>query len=715
MKRIIPFFISLILIISSGAKADEGMWLLPLLEKLNMGTMTEMGLKLSAEEIYSINQPSLKDAVVIFGGGCTGEIVSSQGLLLTNHHCGYGIINSHSTTENNYLRDGFWAMTKEEEIVSPGLFVTFLVRIEDVSDRINPALNDKMTEEERAEKIREISSDIEAGATEGNQYSARVQSFFGGNYFYLLVYERYNDVRLVGAPPESIGNFGGDQDNWMWPRHTGDFSIFRVYSGPDGKPASYSPDNIPLKPRHYLPVSIKGVEKGDFTMILGYPGGTTRYMTAVEIDEVMNITNPNRIKIRGARLGIIWEDMMEDEKVNIQYSTKHFRSSNYWKYSIGQNEALKRLNVKDQKLKLENEFKTWVGKNQKRSDKYGEALPLIETSIKERADYFYAIQYLNECLRRGSEIVSFANSASRLYDALKEGNQERINQAAERMKRRVAGYFKDYNLPTDLDVNIAMFTMFAGDVKKEYQPDIFTEISSTYNGNYEAFVDNMFRESVFATEEKILAFLENPSLEVLENDPAFKAAQSIEEKYAELSENNDAFTSDLGKGQRLYIAGLMEMQKEKVFYPDANFTMRLTYGTVGDYDPRDAVHYKHYTTLKGVMEKEDPTDVEFIVEPKLKELYETKDYGLYGKDGIMPVCFTTNNDITGGNSGSPTLNGNGELIGLAFDGNWESISVDIAFEPELAKTIVVDIRYVLFIIDKFAGATHLVEEMDIVY
>ncbi len=714
MKRIIPFIISLALLFSSGAKADEGMWLLPLLEKLNMGTMTKMGLKLSADEIYSINQASIKDAVVIFGGGCTGEIVSSQGLLLTNHHCGYGTINSHSTTENNYLRDGFWAMTREDELVSPGLYVTFLVRIEDVSDRINSKLKEKMTEEEREDVIREISSEIEATATEGNHYSARVQSFFGGNYFYLMVYERYNDVRLVGAPPESIGNFGGDQDNWMWPRHTGDFSMFRVYSGPDGKPADYSPDNIPLKPKHHLPVSIKGVEMGDFTMILGYPGGTTRYMTSTEIDEVMNITNPNRIKIRGERLDIIWQDMLEDEKVSIQYSTKHFRSSNYWKYSIGQNEALKRLKVRDQKVKLENEFKKWVSADKKRSAKYGDALQLIESSITGRADYFYSIQYLNECLRRGSEIIAFANRASRLYEALQGGNAERIKQMAERMKRGVAGYFKDYNLPTDLDVNKAMFRMFAEDVKKEYQPEVFIELATAYDGDLATFVDKMFKESLFATEEKVLSFLENPTLEVLENDPAFKVAYSVEEKYAELSEKNGTFTTNLEKGQRLYIAGLMEMQKDKVFYPDANFTMRLTYGTVGDYEPRDAVHYKHYTTLKGVMEKEDPTDVEFIVEPELKELYEAKDYVPYGKDGVMPVCFTTNNDITGGNSGSPTLNANGELIGLAFDGNWESISVDIAFEPELAKTIVVDIRYVLFIIDKFAGAKHLVDEMDVV-
>lgn len=713
MKKLIPFFICLTIIVNPNAKADEGMWLLPLLEKMNIGTMTEMGLKLSAEEIYSVNQSSLKDAIVIAWGGCTGEIVSDQGLLLTNHHCGYGSIQSHSTMEHNYLRDGFWAMTKEEELANPGLYVTFLVRLEDVSDQINSSLKDKMTEEERTEKIREISSEIESQTTEGTHYSARVQSFFGGNYFYLLVYEQYNDIRLVGTPPESIGKYGGDTDNWMWPRHTGDFSVFRVYSGPDGKPASYSADNIPLKPRHYLPISIKGVEKGAFSMILGYPGGTTRYMTSFEIDEVLNITHPNRIKIRGARQDIIWEDMLEDEKVKIQYSSKFSRSSNYWKFSIGQSKALKQLNIKEQKQDLEKKFTQWVNADKKRMARYGEALKLIGTSISGRADYTYTVQYINECLRRGSEIISFANRATGLYEALQGGDTERINQMADRMKNGVPGFFKDYNLPTDLDVNKVMFKMFAEDVRKEHQPDIFGEIASSYKGDFDSFVDKMFKESLFASEEKILKFLENPTLEILDNDPAFKAAVSIEEKYTELSDKSNAFGEDLRKGQRLFIAGLMEMQKDRVFYPDANFTMRLTFGTVGDYDPMDAVHYKHYTTLKGVMEKEDPNNVEFIVEDKLQDLYEAKDFGPYGKDGVMPVCFTTNNDITGGNSGSPVINGNGELIGLAFDGNWESMSGDIAFEPELQKCICVDIRYVLFIMDKYAGAKHLVEEMDI--
>ena len=707
-------FIGFLISFSFLVKADEGMWLLPLLEKLNMGTMTKMGLKLTAEEIYSINQSSLKDAVVIFGRGCTAEIVSDQGLLLTNHHCGYGRIQAHSTVENDYLRNGFWAKTKEEELANPGLFVTFLVRIENVSERINPELTDDMAEETRYNKIREISSQIEDEATDGNHYSARVQSFFRGNYFYLLVYERYNDVRLVGAPPSSIGKYGGDTDNWMWPRHTGDFSVFRIYSGPDGKPADYSPDNIPLKPRHYLPVSIKGVNQGDFAMVLGYPGGTQRYMTSYGIDEVLQITHPNRIKIRGIRQDIMLEDMLASDKVRIQYSSKYSGSSNYWKFSVGQSQGLKRLKIKDKKQALEDKFRKWVDADSARKQKYGEALDLIKTSIEARKEYNHVNQYLMECLLRGSEIIFSARRLTGLYETLEAGNQEDIDSQVERIKDGNAGFFKDYNPPTDRKIVKAMFKLYARDVKKEYQPTIFNDIRSKYKGNFDKFVDAMFDKSIIVNETKLNAFLDNPRKKVLEKDLGFKASQSVFRKFIELHTKAAEFDTDLAKGRRLYFAGLMEMQKDKVFYPDANFTMRLTYGTVGDYDPKDAVHYSHLTTLEGVMEKEDPDNFEFVVEEKLKELYKKKDYGIYGKDGVMPVCFTTNNDITGGNSGSPVVNGNGELIGLAFDGNWEAMSGDIAFETELQKCINVDIRYVLFIMDKFAGAKHLVDEMTII-
>ena len=715
MKKISLWLAAFLLVFNFSLRADEGMWLLPLLEKLNMGKMTELGLELTAEEIYSINNSSLKDAIVIFGGGCTAEIVSDQGLLLTNHHCGYGIIQSHSSTEHNYLEDGFWAQTKEDELVNQRLSVTFLVRIEDVSDPINSQLNDEMTEEERMEKINEISAEIQNKATEGNHYSARVQSFFGGNNFYLLVYETYRDVRFVGAPPSSIGKYGGDTDNWEWPRHTGDFSVFRVYMSPDGKPAPYAEENIPLKPRHYLPVSAQGVEPGDFAMILGYPGGTQRYMTSWEIDEVLKITHPNRIKIRSARQEIMLADMLADEKVQIQYASKYSGSSNYWKFSIGQSQVLKRLKVKNTKMMIEDEFTSWVAASPDRKEKYGKALEMIQTAVNERAEYVHAAQYLSECILRGSELIAASSGAIRLYEALEEGNEENIQRAAEFIKGRTSDFYKDYNAPTDRKVIKAMLKMFAEDVPVAYQPDFIETIQSKYKGDYNKYVDDMFEKSVFVSEDRLLAFLEAPSKKVLDKDLAFIAARSSFEKNNELREKRNASQEKFNLGHRLFVAGLREMDPSLVQYPDANFTMRLTYGTVGGYDPKDAVHYKYYTTLDGVMEKEDPDNFEFVVEDKLKELYQNKDYGNYGKDGYMPVCFLTNTDITGGNSGSPVINGRGELIGLAFDGNWEAMSGDIAFEPDLQRCIAVDIRYVLFIMDKFAGAKHLVDEMDVVW
>ncbi|MCH7658767.1 MAG: S46 family peptidase [Bacteroidetes bacterium] len=715
MKKLFSLLISLILALNLSVKADEGMWMLPLLEKLNMGTMTELGLKLSAEEIYSINHSSIKDAIVIFGGGCTAEIVSSQGLLLTNHHCGLGRIQAHSSVEHNYLEDGFWAMSKEEELTNPGLSVTFLVRIEDVSEKINSVLSDTMNEGERYRKIRDVSEEIENIAIEDNHYSARVQSFFGGNYFYLMVYETYKDVRLAGAPPSSIGKYGGDTDNWMWPRHTGDFSVFRVYSGPDGKPAEYSEDNIPLKPKHYLPVSLKGVEPDDFTMVLGYPGGTQRYMTSFGIEELLQITHPNRIKVRGIRQELMMQDMQASEKVRIQYSSKYSGSSNYWKFSIGQSESLKRLEIKKKKQKTEEQFGKWIANDPVRKEKYGEALDLIKNSIEERAEFQHSQQYLMECLLRGSEVVGAAMGGRMLLAALQEEDQEETDKTIEQVKERMSGFFKNYNMPTDRKINKAMFRLFAENVDSKYHPDIYKTINSKFKGDYDKFVDKMFDKSIFVSEERLTEFLNNPKTKKLEKDLAFQAANSILDKFRELRQKTSESGMNLDKGRRLFIKGLLEMQKGGVFYPDANFTMRLTYGTVGGYDAKDAVWFNYYTTLEGVMEKEDPDNYEFIVDERLRELYEDKDYGRYADDdGYMPICFLTNNDITGGNSGSPVLNGNGELIGLAFDGNWEAMSSDITFEEELQRCIIVDIRYVLFIIDKYAGAKNLIEEMDIV-
>lgn len=715
MKKL--FAILLILFLGTGfkVKADEGMWLLPLLEKLNIGKMTQLGLKLSAEDIYSINKVCVKDAIVIFGGGCTGEIVSSQGLILTNHHCGYGSIQAHSTVEHDYLKDGFWAMSKDQELPNPNLSVTFLIRIEDVTTQMLASVKPGMSETDRSAALLEARQGIEKKATEGNNYRAQVGSFYGGNYFYLLVYERYTDVRLVGAPPSSIGKFGSDTDNWEWPRHTGDFSVFRVYSAPDGKPAPYSKENIPLKPKHYLPVSIKDRNPGDFAMILGYPGRTNRYMTSYEVNEQLKIVHPDRIKIRGIKQDIWMKDMQADQKVNIQYSAKYFGSSNYWKYSIGQKRGLERLNVIGKKEDIEKQFNTWVSGSQDRKDKYGEALNMIKTSIEGRSEYYNALQYLNECIQ-GCELLSMNRGAAGLITALKAKDDKKITEAVNQIKSFSTDFYKDYNAATDIKSMKAMLQLYRTDVPAKFHPDFYTNVvDKKFKGSIDKFVDDMFQKSVFASEAKLNQFLSKPVLKTVENDPVFLTTASIYKIAADISKGSSQFDAGLATGKRLWIAALMEMAPEKTQYPDANSTMRLTYGTVKDYDPRDGVTYKYYTTLNGVMEKYKPADYEFDLPQRLIDLYNKKEFGRYGSSkGYMPVCFLTTNDITGGNSGSPVMNGNGELIGLAFDGNWESMSGDIAYEPELQRTIVVDIRYVLWTMDIYAGAKNLVDEMTIV-
>jgi len=716
MKKL--FAILLILVLNYGfkAKADEGMWLLPLIEKLNIGKMTKLGLKLSAEDIYSLNKVCLKDAVVIFGGGCTAEIVSSQGLVLTNHHCGYGSIQAHSSVDHDYLRDGFWAMSKEEELPNPNLSVTFLIRIEDITSQVLANVKQGMSETDRTTVINDARQAIEKKASEGNSYRIQVASFYGGNYFYLLVYERYTDVRLVGTPPSSIGKFGSDTDNWEWPRHTGDFSIFRVYSGPDGNPAPYSKENIPLKPKHYLPVSIKDLNKGDFAMILGYPGRTNRYMTSFEINEQLQIVHPDRIKIRNIKQEIWLKDMLADKKVNIQYSSKYYTgSTNYYKYSIGQKEGLERLNVKAKKEKLENQFNKWVVAEPDRKAKYGEALNMIKTAIEGRAEYYNALQYLNECLQ-GCELLSLNRGVPGLVMALKAKDNQKISDAVDQIKKNGSDFFKDYNPPTDNKSMKAMLKLYRADVPAKFLPDFYLNvIDKKFKGNIDMFVDDMFAKSLFANETKLNNFLSKPVLKTLESDPVYLTSASFNKVTGEASKGLSQFDAGLTTGRRLWIAALMEMVPEKTQYPDANSTMRLSYGTVQDYDPRDAVTYKYYTTLQGVVDKYKPGDYEFDLPKRLIDLNNKKEYGRYGSSkGYMPVCFLTTNDITGGNSGSPVMNGKGELIGLAFDGNWESMSGDIAYEPELQRTIAVDIRYVLWIMDIYSGAKHLVDEMTIV-
>ena len=715
MKRIA----SLLLIASIGlvqmAKADEGMWLLPLLNKLNMEKMKELGLKLSAEDIYSINNSSLKDAIVIFGGGCTGELISEEGLILTNHHCGYGSIQALSSVEHNYLEDGFWAKSKAEELPAEGLKVTFMKYMEDVTEKINAELTDEMSEADRRAKIKEVSGEIIKEATEGNKYRAIVEDYFEGNQFFLIVYETFTDVRFVGAPPSSIGKFGHDTDNWMWPRHTGDFSMFRVYCSPDGKPADYSKDNVPYQPKHHLPISLKGVDMDDFAMTIGFPGSTERYLTSWGIEERMDITNEARITPRGIKQDIWSEDMAASEKVRIQYASKFSRSSNYWKNSIGMNRGLEKLNVLEKKRELEAEFASWVASSDDRKDKYGDVLSNLEEAYAKQAPYKKANSYIMECLIRGTEIFSFSLNARELQQALEDENEEAVATAIEHLKEAGKAFYKDYYPETDRKVLTALSKLYYETIEERFHPEFYNTINKKFKGDYAKYANTIFAKSIFANEENFNAFLAKPKLKTLNKDLAFQAGDDIIETYREIYGQLRESATTISEANRLFIAGLMEMHPDKVYYPDANFTMRLSYGTVGDYEPRDGVKYKYFTTIEGVMEKEDPDNYEFIVPQKLKDLWKAKDYGQYAnEDGSLPVCFTSNNDITGGNSGSPVINANGELFGLAFDGNWEAMSGDIAFETELQKCINVDIRYVLFIIDKYAGATNLIDEMTLV-
>ena len=717
MKKLLIAIIVLVLGFNHASRADEGMWI-PLLINKNMAEMQEMGLKLTAEDIYNVNNSSLKDAITIFGRGCTGEIISPEGLLLTNHHCGYGSIQKVSTPEANYLDDGFWAMNKGEEIPVEGLTVQFLDHMKDVTRKVLDGTKSDMTEDERKEVINKNKKAVEDYINKDttSHFSARVVSFFGGNEYYLFVYETFTDIRLVGAPPESIGKFGADTDNWMWPRHTGDFSMFRVYTAPDGNPATYAEENVPLVSKHFLPVNIAGVEQDDFAMIMGYPGGTDRFLSSFGVDLAINSTNPTIVKIREEKLAILREGMDADEAVRLQYATKFAHTANYWKYFIGQTKGLKRLKVKEKKQQEEAEFQNWINQNPKAKMKYGDALVLLGDAYDVLDQYELANIYFREAIYRGAEILGYAYKYSKLSKLLdsKESTEAEINAAAGRLKAGVDGYFKNYNEQIDRKLFASMIKMYHENVPLDQQPTYLLKMDKKYKGDYQKYADYMFEKSMFASKDKVNAFLSDPNKKQLDKDPAMVAVNAFFSKYRELMGQKKEANDELAKGHRLYIAGLREMNPDINYAPDANFTMRLSYGTVQDYYPADAIHYEYFTTMDGIMQKEDPDNWEFIVPAKLKELYEAKDFGQYGEDGVMKVCFLTTHDITGGNSGSPVINGNGELIGLAFDGNWEAMSGDIAFEPELQRTINVDIRYVMFIIDKFAGATNLIEEMTLV-
>ena len=729
MKRLL-FLALLFLSISfrSGAitPPDEGMWLPIFVERLNYVDMQEMGLQLTAEEIYSINNSSLKDAIVGLSRGsapdgyfCTAEVVSDEGLIFTNHHCGFHFIQSHSSIEHDYLTDGFWAMSKEEELPNEGLSASFFVRMANVTDSIIPFLSDTLTEQERSAKVREISKRLKNRETEDDKYHVTVRSFYGGNEYYLFVYLVHRDVRLVGAPPSSIGKFGGDTDNWMWPRHTGDFSIFRVYMAPDGSPADYSEDNIPFKPKHFMPISITGYNKGDFAMIWGYPGGTERYMTSYGIKFKLDNYYPYLIKIFGVKLDAWKADMATDKELKIKYASKYFGVSNGWKLFIGMERGLKRLKVYDKKKIIEDKFRKWVEADPERKEKYGDVFKNIAEAYEEAGQYFPKLIYTALAASRGPEILPYALQFAQLHGMLKEKqNKTIIKETATELKEASPQHFKNYSTIMDKKVMAALFKIYYEDMPKDFLPEYFIDMVDDFDGNFHDLATYVFNNSIFTSEEKVEAFLDHPKFKTLNKDPAYKLANAFIAPMVKAGATYRKAQSKLRENDRFFIAGLREMMPDKVFYPDANSTMRLSYGTVLDYFAADAVHYDYYTSLRGVMEKEDPSNDEFIVDEKLKELFKNKDFGPYGEviDGEkrMITCFLTTNDITGGNSGSPVINGHGELIGIAFDGNWEAMSGDIAFEPELQRTINVDIRYVLFVIDKLAGAQNIIDELTII-
>ena len=705
--------------------ADEGMWLPLLIERLNYADMQKMGLQLTADEIYSINHSSIKDAIVSMNDGmCTAYMVSKEGLMMTNHHCGLEYITDNSIKYNSdYVQNGFWAFDKKQELYNPNLKATFLVRVEDVTSKILGNVNDDMTYEEWNAKVKEISDKLSAEAEKGNHYVAEVKSFFKGNEFYLFVYEVFRDVRLVGAPPMAIGNFGADSDNWLWPRHTADFAFFRIYMGPDGKPAPYDKrKNVPYVPKYHIPISTQGVSEGDFTMVLGYPGRTDRFMTSGGIKMAIEDINPSIVKIRDTKLRLMKEFMDDDPAIKLMYRSKYNRSSNYWKYYIGQTEVLKRLKVIDKKKEMENDFKQWVNADAGRKDKYGNACPIIEGSYQELTKYRRAYVYFREAIFRGSEILTFAHKFDSLYFYLKTEDipedlkMAKVADLSTKLKYYSSNYyFNSYNMEVDKKLFINLLRILFDDIESEFYPSFFTEVIKKYKSNFSLYANYVFEKSIFGSKESVYEFLRDPNAKTLEKDPAFIAMQSCYDKYSTVKQEYKKVEQELESGERLYMAGIMEMYKGKrTFYPDANSTMRLTYGKVTKYTPTDGSEKPYYTTIDELINREDPNNPDFIVPEKLKDLYAKKDFGNYtDANGTIPVCFLTDCDVTGGNSGAPILNGKGELVGIVFDINWEATASSLSYVPGQTRTISTDIRYILFLVEKYAEATNIIEELEI--
>lgn len=716
MKKLL---LSLLLVCAlMPAKADEGMWL-PMLIGKNYDEMVRMGLKLSKEDLYNINNSSMKDAILQFGGGCTAEMISANGLLITNHHCGYGAITALSSVEKNYLDNGFWAHSYSEELPAKDVTALFLERMEDVTNEVMKAVGNSKGEKFDAKYkkvVEKITKRAEAG---GVKVEAQVKSYFEGNQYILLVYKKYKDVRLVGTPPKSLGKYGGDTDNWMWPRHTADFSMFRIYADANNEPAEYSKDNVPYKPKKFLPISIKGVEEGDFAMIFGYPGRTNRYDVSYGIDIAINETNPSIVKAREKRLEIMRKNMKLDKEVYLKLTSSYAGISNYWKYFIGQTEQLKRLKIVKQKQQEESEFTYWARKN---APEYKDIMKQFEAIHNAYRPYAKHSAYYSQAFQ-GSILSAMGAEFYDLYEELnkKKPDQKKIDEEVKGLKSTRKSMMKRFDLATEKEIFTEMNKMFYNDIPKNQHPEVYQNVifkkfgNSNMDKTFADYTEYVFANTILLDTAKFKALLANPTVDAMMDDPALRYALSFAKNYQEVYEPKiEKYRTEKEALKKKYIRGLMEMKKDGLFYPDANSTMRITYGQVLSYSPQDAVHYDYYTTLDGFMDKYKPGDDEFDAPLELVNLHKTKDYGKYADaNGQLRTCFITTNDITGGNSGSPIINGNGEWVGIAFDGNWEAMSGDIAFDKKYKRTICTDARFIFWIIEKMGKAHNIIEEVDL--
>jgi len=719
MKRFAIFLIATMMSAPS-IFADEGMWIPLLLEKFNIETMQEMGFKLTAEDIYSVNQACMKDGVLSFGGGCTGELISSEGLLITNHHCGYSQIQSHSTLENDYLTNGFWAMSPDQELPCPGLYVTFLKSMEEVTDRVMDGITDEMDETARSKKIEENSLKIVADAIKNTEYTANVRPYYMGNQYFLLVYETFNDIRFVGAPPSAIGKFGGETDNWIWPRHTGDFSLFRIYANKENKPANYSQENVPYKPIFHFPISLKGVEEGDFTMVFGYPGSTNEYVPSYHVDMIKNYVNPKLIDVRTAKIGVMETAMASDPLVRIQYSAKKSNVANSWKKWIGEIQGLDRMNTIASKQEFERQIIAWANADAARQSKYGSILPAYESLYGQWKDYYLVNNYTSDTFfSNGAEAVGFARNIRGLADLYENGGSEQeITEMKERLVASSKSFFKNFDINVDKQLFVVVMDLYAKNIDTKWQAPEYIELKKSCNGDFGSIVDKLYEKTLFANESDYIQFVENfekKDIKKLNKDPFYSLSVGVNDFMAEnVVPEYRRISAEIQRLNRDYMKMQLEFNEGKLLYPDANSTLRVAFGTIRGYNSEDGIYFSHYTTLKGIMEKDNPEIYDYDVPDKLRQLYETKDYGRYTQDGEVPVCFIANNHTTGGNSGSPVINAEGHLIGINFDRAWEGVASDMAFNPDQSRNISLDIRYALFIIDKFAGAGYLLDEMTII-